>query len=83
MDAVLRIPEHAINMIQTDGIKRQVYVKFNTNESALDIIRETKGHAEYKHTTGELSIVQIDMAGLDIKHIMIANLPPEVNDNVL
>jgi hypothetical protein len=70
-------------MIQIDGIKRQVYVKFNTYESALDIIQATNGHAEYKHMTGEISIVQIGMAGLGIKHIRVANLPPEVKDNAL
>jgi hypothetical protein len=44
------------------------------------LIRDTNGQAEYKHTTGELSIVNITNAGMGTKRVRIANLPPEVQN---
>ena len=79
----LRIPEHTVSMIQIDGIKRQVYIKLIDKECVLSLIRATNGQAEYKHHTGELSIVNIAVAGMGTKRVRIANLPPEVPDDAL
>jgi hypothetical protein len=70
-------------MVQIDGIKWQVYVKLTDRDYMLAIINETKGRAEYKHTTGEISIVEIAVAGMGHKKIRVANLPPEVPDDTL
>jgi hypothetical protein len=39
--------------------------------------------AEYKHHTGEISIIIIRMEGMGNKRVRIAKLPPEVPDNAL
>jgi hypothetical protein len=64
-------------MLQIDGPKRQVFIKMKQcNE--LHRMQETNGVKEYKHSSGEISQVRIEMAGLGTKRIRIANLPPEV-----
>jgi hypothetical protein len=70
-------------MIQIDGIKRHVYIKLTDNESVLTLLRDTAGQAEYKHPTGELTIVHITLAGLGTKRVRVANLPPEVPNDTL
>jgi hypothetical protein len=64
---ILKIPEHKVNTIQIDGKKRQVYIKFIEQSYVQALIRYTNGQAEYKHTTGELSIVNIANAGMGSK----------------
>jgi hypothetical protein len=68
----LRIQEKKVKMIQIDGIK-QVYVKLTDREYILSIINDTGGRGEYKHTTGEISIVEIAIAGMGCKKIRVAN----------
>ena len=81
--AVLRIPEHKVRMIQTDGIKRHVYIKLADADSVLALLRDKAGQAEYKYPTGELSIVHITLAGLGTENIRVANLPQEVSNDIL
>jgi len=52
-------------------------------ESVHTLLLETCGRAEYEYPNGELSIVSIDLAGMGTKHVRIANLPPEVHNDVL
>jgi hypothetical protein len=77
---VFKIPEHTVNTIQIDGTKRQVYIKSIELSYVQALFRDTNGQAEYKYTTGELSIVNITNAGMDNKQVRIANLPPEVQN---
>jgi hypothetical protein len=63
----VRIPEHTVKMIQIDGTKRQVYIKLIDKECVQALLRSTNGQAEYKHHTGELSIVSIAVAGMGTK----------------
>ena len=63
-------------MIQIDGIKRQVYIKLTDKDYMLSIINNTGGSGAYTRHTGEISRVEIAVAG-------IANVPPEVLDNTL
>jgi hypothetical protein len=81
--AVLRIPEHTVKVIQNDDIKRHVYIKLADTESVLALLGDTAGQAEYKYPSGELSIVNIALAGLSTKRVRIANLPPEVYNDTL
>ena len=64
-------------MIQIDGVKRHVYIKFTEEQSMDKILQATGGQKEYKHETGEITQVTIEIAGLGFKKIRIANLPPE------
>ena len=83
LHAEISIQEQKVQMIQIDGIKRQVYVKLTDNDYMLSIINGTEGHGEYKHHTGEISPVEIAVAGMGYKKIRVANLPPEVLDDTL
>jgi len=66
-------------MIQIDGSKRHVYIKC-TEDSMDKILQATGGQKEYKHETGEITQVAIEIAGLGIKKFRIANLPPETKE---
>jgi len=81
--AVLRIPEHKVQMIQIGDIKRHVYIKLADTESVTALLRDTEDQAKYKYPPGELSIVNIAQAGLGTKRIRIANVPPDVSNGTL
>jgi len=76
----LQIPEDDIRIIQIDGFKRHVYIKFTEEQSMSKIIRATGGQKEYKHETGEITQVTIEIAGLGVKKFRIVNLPVETNE---
>ena len=78
---VLNIPKHTVTVIQIDGTKRQVYIKLIDKTFVQVLLRDTNGRAEYKHLTGELSLVSISVAGMGTKRVRITNLPPEVPDD--
>jgi hypothetical protein len=70
-------------MVQIDGPKRYVYIKFRDNNRLLDVLHLTGGEVEYRHTNGKISIVHQETAGLGMRKVRIANLPPEVPDAVI
>jgi len=70
-------------MIQIDGSKRQVYIKLTDTVYAQALLRETNGQAEYKHHSGLISKVNIAVAGMGIKRVRIANLPPEAKEHAI
>jgi hypothetical protein len=70
-------------VIQIDGSRRHGFVKVIDVQYAHDIIQMTQGTAEYKHSNGVVSVVRIEMAGLGIKRVRIAKLPPEIQEGIL
>jgi hypothetical protein len=76
----LHLEEEEIRMIQLDGSRRQVFINFAKGGRMLDVISDTKGQEEYMHDNGELSQVTIKIAGIGMRKIRVANLPPEVSD---
>jgi hypothetical protein len=42
-------------MIQIDGLKRHVYIKFSDPSRIQEVLTSTKGQAEYQDTNGEIS----------------------------
>ena len=80
---VLRIIEHTLNMIETGSTERQIY-KYLIDKARLQaLLWDKKGEAEYKHHTGELSLVSIAEACMGTKCVHIANIPPEVSNDAL
>jgi len=76
----LRIDEDDVRMIQVDGHRRKVYIKFTREVRMEEVLKSTKGQLEYRYENGEISQVTIDLAGMGIKKIRLACLPPEVKD---
>ena len=70
-------------MIQVDGPCRQVYIKFVTSEKMQTVLQSTAGKLEFQHETGEISIVHVEIAGMGLRKIQIANLLPEASDKTL
>jgi beta-galactosidase/beta-glucuronidase len=63
----LKVTEQSLAMIQTEGIKRHVYLKFTDDQYVHDILQRTNSTMEYKHATVELSVVRIEPAGIGIR----------------
>jgi hypothetical protein len=64
-------------MIQIDGTRRKVFIKFIDSNFEHDILQTTNATIEYKHTTGEISLVRLEIAGMGTRPIRLANLPTE------
>jgi hypothetical protein len=47
------------------------------------IIRQLQGEHEYKHVTGEVSIVTENAVGLGHRRLLVYRLPPEIQDQTL
>ena len=77
----LHMPEENIRMLQIDGARRRIYIKFTDGDYMNQILQDTDGHLEYKHDNGEISQVQTQIVGVGTKKIRVANLPPEVKEN--
>jgi hypothetical protein len=75
--------KYVVAMMQIDGSKRQVYIKLREYQRMCDILVLTHGEGEFRHSSGELSKVRIEAAGLGTKRVRLANIPPEVPDNVI
>jgi hypothetical protein len=73
----LCLRESEVVIIQIDGLKRHVYIKFSDPSLVQDVLTSTKGQAEYRHKNGEISKVRIEAVGLGMRKVRIANLPPE------
>jgi hypothetical protein len=55
----LRLAEGDLQVIQIDGPRRHVYIKFKHAEQIQTVLRETAGQCDYRHANGELSKVKI------------------------
>jgi len=69
--------------IQVDGPRRRVYIKFTNEDRVKEVLQDSHGQLEYMHDNGEISQVCIELAGMGIKEIRIAGLPPEVKEHKL
>ena len=47
------------------------------------ILQNIQGQQEYKHDNGEISTVTVELAGMSVRRVRVANLPPEVKEPVL
>jgi len=67
-------------VIQFGGIKRNVFMKFFNDTYVQNNRHFTNGSVEYRHTTGEILIVCLEVAGMGMRLIRLTNLPPEVTE---
>jgi len=75
--AQMCLNDQETTMVQTDGPKRHVYIKFRDNERMQGVLQSIGGQVEYRHINGEISIVRISAAGMGPRRARIANLPLE------
>jgi hypothetical protein len=66
-------------MMYIDGIRRQVSIKFTDYSNVQDILKSTNGTTVYKHTSGEISTVRFEIAGMWTRRI----LPPEITGKTI
>jgi len=69
--------------MEVDGLKRRIFIKFSNENRMEETLEETKGECVYKHDTGEISQVKVDIAGMGTKRVRIAGLPPEVRETTI
>jgi hypothetical protein len=55
--------EDDVSMIQIDGPKRRVYIKFVNDQRMTRSLQDTNGTLPYRHDTGEQSTVTLEIAG--------------------
>ena len=79
----LHVPESVVTMVQIDGTRRQVYIKFTDSQYLQDLLHSTTGQSEYKHDNGEISQVKIEIAEMCTRHVRLANPPPETPDEAV
>jgi hypothetical protein len=77
------LPEDDISMIQIDGPRRKLYIKFVSADRMYEHLPTLQGAHEYKHDNGELSTVQLCAVVLGIRNIRVTSLPPEFPDTTL
>ena len=51
----LNVPENVVTMVQIDGTRRQVCMKFTEVQYLQDLLHSTTGQSEYKHDNCEIS----------------------------
>jgi len=78
----LRIEDNEVLMVQIDGPQRLVYIKLH-DSNRLQVLHLTGGQAEYRNANGEISMVRVETAGLGTRWVRIANLHPEVSEEVI
>jgi hypothetical protein len=70
-------------MIQIDGPRRRVYIKFHTSDRTYATLQAIYGGVEFRHDNDEISVISIELASVGIRSIRLANLPPEVLDTAI
>jgi len=76
----VRIHKDEVHVIQINGPLRKVYVKFITTENMMRVFQPIQSDLPFHHANGEISKVQVDIAGYGIRRVRISSLPPEVTE---
>jgi len=77
------LEDNEVLIVQIDGSQRHVYIKLRDNNRLQQVLHLTGGQAEHRHTNGEISMVLVETEGLGTRRFRIANLPPEVPEEVI
>ena len=70
-------------MLQIDGPRRHVYIKFRDPQRMQAILTATQGEEDFRHENGEISKVRIDAVGLGMRRVRVASLASELEDKTL
>jgi hypothetical protein len=79
----MNLRDDDVTMVQIDGAKRQVYIKVREYQRMCEILTATQGEGKIRHSNGEISTVRIEAAGMGIKRVRLANIPPEIPDRTI
>lgn len=77
----LQLKEDQLEMIQLNGVTRQVYIKCISTDIVEEILERTKGELSFTFSNGQRTKVTIEKAGPGIKSVKIYNLPPELSNS--
>ncbi|KAJ4442573.1 hypothetical protein ANN_04160 [Periplaneta americana] len=76
----LRLMEEQLEMIQLNGVTRQVFIKCTSTNIVEEILERTKGELSFTFSNGQRTKVKIEKAVSGIKSVKIYNLPPELSN---
>ena len=74
----LHLDEQEVEMIQLNGLTRQVFVKCFHSSTIEKILKDTHGTAKFLHSNGQVSSVTLETAGIGSRAVKIFNLPIEL-----
>ena len=60
-----------------------MYINFAFSQYLQDLLHLTTGQSEYKHDNGEILQVEIEMAGMYMRRVSLANLPHVTPDDAV
>jgi hypothetical protein len=49
----------------------------------MDVLQPLNGQLAYHHENGERSMVKVEIAGMGVRRVRVANLPPEIPERIL
>jgi hypothetical protein len=79
----LHLETEDVVIIQIDGPRRQVCIKTTHSTVVENLISRNKGESIYQYDSGETYKVIISQAGLGRRNVRIANLPPEMPEEII
>jgi hypothetical protein len=79
----LHLETEDVVTIQIDGPRRQVYIKTTHATVVEKLLLRTKGESIYVYDSGERYKVIINQAGLGRRNVRVANLPPEMPEEII
>jgi hypothetical protein len=77
IQAKLQLPEHEVQLVQIDSMRRQVFIKVCDPGQIEELIYKTNGPISYERE-GVISQLRISMVELGNRRVRTANLPPEL-----
>ena len=60
-----------------------MYINFAEIQCLQEVRHSTNGKSEYKYDNGEISQVEITMAGIGSKRVRIVNILPKISDGTV
>ena len=60
-----------------------MYIKLSDSQYLQDSLHSATGQTEYKHDSGEISQVKIEMAGMGTRRVKLANFTAETPDEAV